>query len=193
MPVFVGPEYTGFAGKLKGHPFYGSDLWEDGTLTFDGITYAAVPLLYDIANDLVVVVQPGEQGTLHKIQIAVENVQNFSTKGHSFTRLDSTIQDMPGGFYDQLYLGQVQVLAKRTKTTLKQSTGLTFNQKDTYFIHKNGQYYPVKSKGSVLKVFADKKADLQKFMKEQGVDFAQNPEAAMVRLAKAYDQLTSRP
>jgi hypothetical protein len=98
------------------------------------------------------------------------------------------------GFYDQLYDGHVQVLAKRVKLIHEQITSgrvqRSFYGRDRHFIRKGGQFYPVKRKGSILRVFDDRKKELQKFLREQKIRYKQDPEAAMVQLARQYDALT---
>ncbi len=188
--IYSGGAYNAYTLRTKGHQFFGSDVWTDAGITYHGIFYPRIPLLYDIANEAVVVVRPGAAGTPIKIQINPEQVSSFTMQGHHFVRLPA-MNNLPAGFYDQLYQGTVHVLAKRQKTSLKQNTEISFTDKDTYYILKDGQAHRISSKGSVLKVFSDKRAELTQRLKNMPLNFKQNREAAYATIAREYDLLTS--
>jgi hypothetical protein len=131
-----------------------------------------------------------------RIRLVAEKVRYFTLLGHTFVRIvaDSTRQGgMRTGFYDQLYDGRVQVLVKRVKLVHEQiSSGQVdrdFYERNRYFLRKNGQFYSVNGKGSVLSVFDDRKRELQKFLREQKIRYKRDPESAMVQLARHYDAL----
>jgi hypothetical protein len=65
-----------------------------------------------------------------------------------------------------------------------------FYERNRYFLRKDGQFYAVKGKGSVLGVFDDRKKELQRFLREQKIRYKRDPESAMVQLARQYDVLT---
>ena len=62
-----------------------------------------------------------------------------------------------------------------------------FEEKNRIFILKNGVYFPVKKKGSVLDVFSDRKQELKSFLKKNKIVFNADREKAIVRLAEHYD------
>jgi hypothetical protein len=192
--LYNGSEYVEYDHYIDGHQYFGSDEWEDGVIHYDGALYREVPLLYDVKLDQVIT--ENLAGPL-RIRLVSEKVRYFTLLNHTFVRIvaDSTQQGgVRTGFYDQLYDGNVQVLAKRVKLIHEQITSgrveRNFYSRDRHYIRKAGQFYPVKRKGSVLSVFDDRKKELQKFLREQKIRYKQNPEAAMVQLARQYDALT---
>ncbi|MFC6997384.1 hypothetical protein [Rufibacter roseus] len=187
--VFNGSEYFGYTLRTKGHQFFGSDVWADAVVTYDGIAYSGIPFMYDIVNQALIVVRPDEKGTPIKTQIDASRVSQFTLQGHRFMKVNKA-ENLASGFYEVLYSGNVQVLARREKTSLKQNAEISFSDKNTYYILKDGQYHQVKSKGSVLKVLSDQKAELNKSLKERSISFGQNRELALVTMAQVYDSLT---
>ncbi len=192
--LYNGSEYVDYDHYIDGHQYFQSDEWEEGTIHYDGTLYPRVPLLYDVRYDQVIT--ENLAGPL-RIRLVAEKVQYFTLLGHTFVRIvaDSTTQGgVRTGFYDRLYDGRVQVLAKRIKLVHEQiSSGQVdrdFYERNRYFVRKDGQFYPVKGKGSVLAVFDDRKKELQKFLREQKIRYKRNPESTMVLLARQYDALT---
>jgi hypothetical protein len=192
--LYNGSEYVDYDNGIDGHPYFESDEWEDGAVHYDGTLYREVPLQYDVRLDQLVT--ENLAGPL-RIRLVPEKVRYFTLLNHTFVRIvaDSTLQGgVRTGYYDQLYDGRVQVLAKRVKLIHEQiSSGRVeryFYGRDRHYIRKGDQFYPVKRKGSVLNVFDDRKRELQKFLREQKIRYKQNPEAAMVQLARQYDALT---
>ncbi len=192
--LYNGSEYVDYDNRIDGHPYFESDEWEDGAVHYDGTLYRGVPLLYDVKLDQLVT--ENLAGPL-RIRLVPEKVRYFTLLNHTFVRIvaDSTGEGgVRTGFYDQLYDGGVQVLAKRVKLIHEQiSSGQVerhFYGRDRHYIRKGNQFYPVKGKGSVLSVFDDRKRELQRFLREQKIRYKQNPEAAMVQLARRYDALT---
>ena len=130
-----------------------------------------------------------------------ERVSDFTFSGHRFVRVnaDGLVGDKSGivtGFYDQLYSGKTEVLARRTKT-IQNSTNQTlaletyFIAHNDYYVKKGNVYYNVSGQGSFLNVLKDKKQVLQKYMKDNSFKFRTDPEAAMAKLAAYYDQISN--
>ncbi len=192
--LYNGSEYVDYDNYIDGHQYFESDEWEDGNVHYDGTLYRGVPLLYDVRFDQLIT--ENLAGPL-RIRLVSEKVRYFNLLGHTFVRIvaDSTQQGgVRTGFYDQLYEGNVQVLARRAKLIHEQIASgrveRNFYGRDRYFIRKAGQFYPVKRKGSVLGVFDDRKKELQRFLREQKIRYKRDPESAMVQLARQYDALT---
>ncbi|WP_224999995.1 hypothetical protein [Cesiribacter sp. SM1] len=110
---------------------------------------------------------------------------------------DAKGSPMLSGFYDLLSGGNTQLLVKRRKS-VKESIDNNqlhreFIQKNLYFIEKDGQYHPVKSKGSALKVLADQKKEIRQYLKKNKIKFRQNPELALLSMVEYYNQATEQP
>jgi hypothetical protein len=190
--LYNGIEYVGYDRRLTGHPFFPSDSLQIGAIRTEGQDFS-MPLLFDIVREVLVLNHPaGYRMALHS-----DNIQSFSVGGHTFIRMaDSTRLGLPTGFYDLLYNGPTQLLAKRTKSIqINPSASIAFNygvfnSKTIYFIKKGSHYFSVKNKRTILDVLEDHKKQLVSFIRKEKIKFKPDVDAALSRLAKQYDALT---
>jgi hypothetical protein len=128
------------------------------------------------------------------VELYNELVDSFSVSGHHFIRLvkeDGVAGSPQTGFYEQLYQGRSWVLKKEEKSISKtlNETGAyrIIKDKVSYYIKKDGRFYEVKGKGSVLNVLSDKKKDLKKYISSHNIRLSDNMDEGMVRLLSYYD------
>jgi len=195
--IFNGKEYISpDKYYLKGHPFFQSSEEQDGDVYYDNFLYTNIPLLYDVTLDQIVL--PAPAGSL-LFKLENQKVASFKVHGHTFIRLvtDSVAQSaIRTGFYDVLVDGKTKALAKRIKEPAEDITerGMegSFLVKDKFFVFKNERYFPVSTKKSLLKIFAENKKELQKFIRSQRLSFKkENREASLVKLVQYYNNLSS--
>lgn len=194
--LFSGSEYVEMNMPRRGHPFYKTRDWEEGDIFFDGILYPRVSLLYDILLDQVVISHASEDNIFVKIKLNNDRIGYFTFMGGTFVQASGQTASgaaLPPGLYQQLYDGQVAVLAKRQKTRQdvveNQTILVVFSQKDRFYLRHKGQYYLVKSKASVLQVFKEHKKELARHLRKNGLRFRESREEAIISLAKYYDAL----
>ncbi|GEO07447.1 hypothetical protein AAE02nite_51110 [Adhaeribacter aerolatus] len=191
--LYNGTQYINYDKRyLVGHQFYRTDELTDGKILYDGTWYTGVPMWYDIVLDKIVLEHPTTEFMFSLID---EKVKTFTLQDHQFIRLekDSLAETaLKAGFYDLLHDGNIQFLAKRTKNIQEQATpsGMEgwFDLATKYYIRKENKYYPVKDKRSVLKVLPDKKKELQRYAREQHLEFRKNREKAILQLIQFYDK-----
>ena len=88
----------------------------------------------------------------------------------------------------------MEVLAKRVKT-IQNSTNISitletyFLENHSYYVRKGNTYYKVSGQGSFLDVLKDKKAAVQKYMKDNNLKYRSDPEGVMAAVASYYDKL----
>lgn len=185
--IFRGPQYVEFLGQEDKNPFFGSSDWMDCNVRYDGQGYQ-VPVLYNIVKDELAVLLPNGNAT----QIEKARISGFDLHGGHFVNMEDN-QLKEKGFYQVLFDGKVQVLARRKKQFIEKVTydGAYYQylNRDFYLLHKNGTYYTVKGKGSVLKVLADHKKELRKFLSENRISFGSSKETALVKMADYYNSL----
>lgn len=192
-----GREYIGYTNKIGGHAFFEVSNWETGKIFYKGQLYKNVPLLYDLADEEVVVRQYSNP---FKIKLFKEEVSYFSLRDHHFVRIkasDAKGKPMVVGFYDRIYGGETQVLVKRKKNLEEKVDGTVlirrFVQENQVYIQKEGGYYPVKRKGSVLRVLKDQKKEIRRYLKKNQIFFRKDPESTIVKMVEFYDQATAQP
>ncbi len=194
--LYNGKEYIAFKKKMPevGTPFFQSEEWEEGKVFYEGELYEKVSMRYDLLQEKLVIEHKG-QG---EIELISELIKYFVIAGHTFARLDDKMGNKTSpnpGFYDELYSNTSKVYAKRLKVTEERietqvSIILTFKEKNSYYILKNGSYYSVSNKSSALKVFGDQKSAIRKFISKNKINFRNNRESALVKIAGYYDEIS---
>jgi hypothetical protein len=193
-PVYNGQQYIYFTYKMEGDPYFISGNFSQGWVNYSGRRYDSLPLIYDLARNQLVVLAPDK-----KSPIVLENdfIDSFSLLEHQFIKLQQDYkQNMNNsGFYDLLYNGRIQLLAKRAKTIDEQikdnSVVRIFTPKDRFYVHKDSLYYMVSNKKDVLNLFKDKAHDIKKYMRKHHLKFKRKKfEEPMVKVTQFYDQLT---
>lgn len=194
--IYEGREYASLNYQVKGHAFFESNNWQEGSLMYKGQFYPKVSMLYDLAAEEVVV---KNSGVLFRVKLYKDKVDHFSLLNHHFVNIGpAEAQGTPlvPGFYDRLYNGNVKLFVKRKKTVKESIVNMAqlreFVQKNLYFIEKGGEFYPVKSKGAVLKVLKDQKKEIRRHLKKNKIWFKKNPEEAILTMVEFYDQAHSR-
>jgi hypothetical protein len=193
--LFTGRVYFDKYNSVKEHQFFVDDYWELGEVDYAGQHFDSIYLMYEIYSDLLLVEHFNSQGSLSPIELHSESISSFSLFGHKFVRLEpDTLENVKEGFYDVLFDGeQTRLYAFRRKEIVKANEGNsvveTFVQKDKYYLHKDGHYYRVRKKRSLLKVLEDHKKELKRFIKSNALFFSQNSENALVEVVQYYDSL----
>lgn len=192
-PLYNGREYVNYDEFITGHQFFESDLLEEGSIMYDGTLYRNINLLYDIVQEEVIVEHFNKY---FKIILPKHRVDFFSLLNHTFIWINSDSlqnQVLSPGFYEKLYEGKVNLLAKRTKIIEEKIEGRSVARKflpvNYFYIAKGNVYQPVKSKNSVLKVFEDHKKEVRKYIRSLGINYKANRETAIVKMTQHYDKL----
>ncbi len=200
--LYNGPEYELYNRSIKGNALFPPEAqsWIPGVVYYDGIIYKDVPMMYDIYKDVLVAILYNK---FSAYTLLSERVHDFTLSDHHFVRIDadslnttSTASGITTGFYDQLYGGKTEVLAKRIKT-IQNSTNVSaimetyFLEKNEYYLRKGNNYYSVSSQSSFLKVLKDKRSILQQYIRDHKIKFRNDPEGAMASIANYYDHLTN--
>ncbi len=191
--LYNGSRYRDPVMTIDYHPFYNSEDWITGSVFYDGEYFQGVSLLYDLLNG-VLVTEHYPSG--HAIRLVTEKIQHFSMAGHTFRLIEnqSVQNSLPRtAFYDILYDGESRLVALRQKFRHDEVSSVaivvTYEEKNRYFLQRNGVFFPVRSKGSLLKLMDDKKQQLRKLLKENHISFKDDRELALKSVAKFYDEL----
>jgi hypothetical protein len=195
--LFSGINFESYSPLTKGNAFFLDNAdWNTGTIVYDGFRYKNVPLLYDVYADEVIT---KAYHSALRIQLIKTRVQSFDLLGHHviFIQKDASNPTSPKtGFYDELYGGKIQVLAKRSKSIQRTISASDidsyFSPAIDYYLYKDGTYYSISNQGSFLKVLKDKKGAVQQYLRANNLRFKkQQKEEAMAKAAAYYDQITN--
>jgi hypothetical protein len=189
--LYNGAEYIEYMPLDDEHPFYLSDDWVVGELKYDGDVFTNVPMQLDIAKGKLIV---SNYSNGNKLQLVNNLVESFSFEGHDFINLNSTRDSltMRSGFYEKLYGGKTQVLARRIKKFNERINSLElirkFEESSAFYLENNGKFFRASGKRDVLEVLAAKKKELKVFIRQNKL-FSQNRESSIVQSARYFDSL----
>ncbi len=193
LHLFSGKEYLDYNFRFsQGHPYFQTTTFSKGTITYQGSTYEEVPMLYNLETDNVIILN--HSGTA-KIQLIKEKVSSFSLSGHSFINIcnDSLLsQGLRYGFYDILATGKTTLLARRTKNiqiVAQDIVEIKVLAKDYFYLQNNNIYSVIRSKKGLLNLLSDRKKEIRQFVKQNNIDYRENPENAIVRIVEYYNQI----
>lgn len=190
--IFHGKEQLKYSPSIKNHPYLKSDKYVPGNLSFEGILYEGVKMRLDLYKNELLLLSPDER---YNIVLPSDRVDFAHFHGYHIFYHDPEGKEnsLPEGYYLRLHDGRCTVLEKPSCAFSKQIKGLeveeSFDQSVKYYIQKEGAYYPVGSKGSVLKVFKERKKELARYIKQEKLDFRHAREEAIVAVAREYERL----
>ena len=104
---------------------------------------------------------------------------------------------LPPGYYARMMTEKYPVYRREIRYPKRNVDGMQvewiFNIQTRLYIYKDGKYHSVGSKGSVLKLFKDKKNELNRYAKQTGLNFGNDRVNAVVALVRYYESITANP
>jgi len=194
--LYNGPDYELYNPTIKGNAYFQDvNKFSSGTVTYDGLFFKDVPMMYDLNKNVVVVLLYNK---FSMYTLLNERVERFDLLNHHFVNIiaDSlhTHAGIDAGFYDELYRGRVAVLAKYSKSiqTNSGSNGLEtyFSSSKSFYLMKGNNYYSISGQAALLDILKDKKKELQQYIKANKIKYRRAPEEAMIAIAGRYDELS---
>ncbi len=192
--LYNGIEYVAYPLAInEGHPFFLFDRFDTATVIYDGVPYHQVRLLFDLAQD-VLVVEPPFQGSV--IQLYNERIKSFTLFGHNFVRIvdDSARREsIATGFYEVLYSGKSLLLRKDNKdieqNLVYDGMQIFIREKINYYLLRDGSYHPINNKKELLNLMSDRKKEIRQFLRKNKIRLRKDMDDALVRAVAFYDRL----
>ncbi|SOD79968.1 hypothetical protein SAMN06269250_1167 [Spirosoma fluviale] len=190
--VYEGNEYIAHDHRIKIHPFFGVDSLLSCTIVYRGAQYSDIKMLYDVVRDQLAIQPPGGG---FRLRPRNDYVASFIMGQHQFIRIvGDSAAGVPTGFYEILHNGRIKALARRVKVIHEDISSGKFQAdylvKDRFFVVKDGVYYEVKSKRSLLQVFPEQAKVLRKFMRSNSLKFNdEKREEAISQVTNRYEDL----
>jgi len=153
------------------HKFYKSPDYQATNLLYDGQPYYDIPMKYDLFEDqLIISLQTGTGSSI--IQLLKEKVTSFQLDEKQFVHVREIelfkSKDQIDGFYEVLEEGNSLTLYKKhrklPKKVLENKAVLyEFRNDDLYYILYENLFYPIKKKTDLLKIFPERKKQINAF------------------------------
>lgn len=190
--LYNGIEHQGYSFKIKGHAYFIQKELTKGTIVYDGLEFANVPMIYDLLKDQVVI---QHHNGFSKLGLVSEKVNEFTLLNHHYIRItvDSTSNSpLITGFYDEVYKGNLNVLVKRAKwieEIVKDELEREFISLDLFFIQKAGVYYPIRNYKGLIAVLRDRSKEVKQYLRKNRIKYRKGAENAIVKAVVYYDLL----
>jgi hypothetical protein len=187
--LLVGSAYRETEYTRDQHPFFLADTLQPATILYNGQEYSGVPMLYDLAEDRVIIQNP----FLGELMMLIdEKVQGFVIQNRVFRK-----QDGYQGYYEVLQEGNITALGRRSKsfnkTTIGNEREIRYSERSRYYVAYDDKLSPVSSQASLLRLMSAQKNSMKKFIQDLGLDFEQNFEESMIVCVAYYNSLTAQP
>jgi hypothetical protein len=180
----------------EGDPFFISKQFDTGAVFYNNVLYKKVPLLYDIVKGELCTKDPT---STYIVRLNNTRIKWFNIFGHTFIKLktDSTVKAISNQeFFDLLYNGNTALLKRLSKIIKENSASSQGINKyiaevNEYFIMKDKQYYQVKNKKSLLSVMADKKKEIDQFIRKNRLNLKRDKDHSLIKIVAYYDELNN--
>ncbi len=191
--IYSGKEHQGYAGYITGHPYLVTDQFGKGILRYDGLDYPDVSLRLDTYKNEMVIRTPD---MLYSVIVPPDKFEFAEL--HAYHIIYYRPDGLPGapaeGYYVLHHNGEYPVMERRVsqyrETIDAMRIEAAFIHKNTFYVFRDGKPHPVRGKSSLLKLFKDRKKELNTYIKNAGLNFNARPEQAIVETVRMYESLT---
>lgn len=189
--IYKGIEHAYYAYRIEGDPYFYSEDMTDCEITYNNFVYDSIQTYYDIHKQLLII----EHDKLsYDIALESKKISQFKIHGHLFENLYlDSLSGMVNGYYDKIVDGEVKFYVRREKELRKeienQSVRQWFVELNKYYILKEGIYYRVRRKSSVLKVLFEHKRKLKAYIRSKRISFNTFPEDGIEKIVEYYNEL----
>jgi hypothetical protein len=187
-------EYIAYEPIDDEYPYFKTDEWTYSQLKYDDEWFRNVPLLFDIDKNQLIA-SYYYNGT--KMQLVQNRVDEFILADHHFINIKESIDSttIRPGFYELLYNGQTQILARRSKNFIERIEETQevkfFKESNQIFIIYSGIPFRINSKHDMLRVLKSKKSDLKIYIRENHL-FEKDKENSIIRLTQYFDRIIQK-
>jgi hypothetical protein len=189
--LYRGSEYVQYAYTLKeGHPYFDDGRMKKGSVLYNGILYEDLPLLYDLVKEQVVLNDSYDNYTIFLIN---EQIDYFTIQDHLFINFrDSLNPSAPHrGFYEQLNKDRIALYKKEKKVVQEDiSSGKlerNIEPSVSYYLKKGPTWYSVNNKRSLLYALDDRRREVKKFIRKNGLNVRKNKENTLLKVTAWYN------
>lgn len=169
------------------HQFFLTNQWTTGEITFRGIRYDSIHLLYDIYEDKVFIYHPtGYIYHNEPIEPIQSQVSEFNLSGHHFVRMNNE-KNNSSDFYEDLYDGEsLDFLAFRYKKKEINRT-VDFERADKHYFYYQDTFYPYRSRVSLYRLFPEDKKTIRNFIRTNHLSVKPKNEGDCIKLMRFVD------
>lgn len=190
--IYNGKEETPFGMITTNHAYLMTDAFTPANLWYNQTEYRNILMRYDLSRDELIVRKPN---TYKGVVLEKEKVDRVFLNGCWLVSTDDlSWVNKPAGNYLILLSDGIYPVVKRNSAVFEKKVDKNkvmafYNLRESFYICIDNVCYPVKNKGSVLKLFPDKKKELEAYVKQQKLKFGSEREQSIVAIVEYYQSL----
>ena len=190
--LFSGKTEAPYDRTFTNHPYFETDQYRQGVLCYNEVVYQDIFMRLDLFRDELTVFSPNKP-----YRIVLENEKFSYAILNGFTFILSPNEAKTGSKFMILIHDGSYPFVKQYRLSVKEEFfGITlsrsFRTQEQYFIYINNTAYPVKNKNTLLKLFPDRKKELNEYAKQHKLNFKAFFEQSVITLVDHYENLTSQ-
>jgi hypothetical protein len=190
--LFNGRIWKSRYGQILGHEFFMTKNWLSGEVTINKKIFSNVKLKYDLFNDELLAMV--NSGTV--VILSNEKVESFTLKNeqeiYRFTNYNPANSSLFRGYGHLLYGGKASLIVKynkQIKVLAVENKYDEFYQKQQVYILINGQFSRIRSRKDFFNLFADRREEIQKYVREKGLTILPAKPETLIPVLRFYDSL----
>ena len=192
--LYTGKTEMPYNNRFTNHPYFETDRYVSGTLCYNRLVYRDVMMRIDLYRDELTVVSPYIP---YRIVLNIEKFDYAVLNGSTIIKSNDE-KELQRKFLVLLHSGTYPVVRKHQLSireeisTSERLSTRYFQIKHQYEVYVDGKPYPVKNKNSIVKLFADRKKELNEYAKLHKLNFKKQTELSIIALVNHYENLTSQ-
>ena len=192
--LYTGKTETPYETRFTNHPYFETDRYVSGTLCFNRLVYRDVMMRIDLFRDEITVVSPYIPYRIvlnnEKFDYAVLNGSTIIKSKEGKESKEKFLVLLHDGTYPVVRKHQLNIMEEISSS--ERTITRYFKVKLQYAVYIDGIPYPVKNKNAILKLFADRKKELNEYAKLHKLNFKKQTELSIIALVNHYENLTSQ-
>ncbi len=177
-----GPDYNLLNGRQydhlnsgKSHPYFNTDRYRPGSLLLNGETYDSITINYDISDQQLTLLYPGNSGQELKVVLNREMIDHFQIDGLTFRLM--SYPETGSSFFQVLSSGDIScfLLWKKTlsRSTVSGNTSYKYSkQSREVYLQREGRLYVVRSRSSFTSIYDEAyRKEIKEFLRREKIRF----------------------
>ena len=189
--LFSGNRQLPFTLHTLNHPYFRSDDFFSGKLSYEGVVYPKVWLRWDLYRDELMILSPVN----YSIILQSEHIDFAEIHDYRIFYLHS--DGLPGcpssGNYILLYSGNHRLIEKLTNELNlkdKNSSEYYFILSTRLYLQKDEVYHKIKNRRTLLKALDTHRKELKQFIRANGFGFKRDAETMALEVVKEHEKLS---
>jgi len=189
--LFNGKLTVPYTISYMNHPCFETDRYVKGTLCYNNVVYNDMLMRIDLYRDEITVISPNVQHGIvlenEKIDYAVLHGVTVVTSVDGNESKRKLLVLLHDGMYPVIRKHNVSI---RQETTTSRTMTRSFTTQIQVEIYMDGKFNTVKNKNALLKLFPDRKKELNEYAKQHKLNFKKQFEQSVIKIVDHYEDLT---